>query len=108
MLGGELYIIFENIQFSGVNLYKGLIKDVFRKDKMRVVLQLLDNLTLYDENMYNMIWQRNDIDMNGMSSVVKLEKDGHIQFAIPYSKGWSVYVEGEKRFLEQSSTLFWE
>lgn len=73
---------------------------------LRIIVQPMTDLKTYEKNMYDSIEQTSNYATNSINSTVKLYDEGYIQYAIPYSKGWTAYINGEKTELERSSIIF--
>ncbi len=43
---------------------------------------------------------------NHLQGVVRAPQDGYVMFAIPYEKGWSIYVDGEKQEIKKANIGF--
>ena len=46
------------------------------------------------------------VDNNGFTSNVNLDKENYVFYAVPYEKGWSAYVDGEKVDIEKVNVGF--
>lgn len=75
-------------------------------DKLLLVAQPLDKLDSYTESLSKETLSGVNINDNEMTGSIDLSKDKLLCLSIPYSKGWTAYVDGKKAELKQADTMF--
>jgi uncharacterized membrane protein YfhO len=81
-------------------------KGVYSLDDLQVICQPVDNfnqqLALLKENILENI----SMEPNKITGTITADKDKLLCFQIPYSKGWTAYIDGKKVEFLQVNTMY--
>ncbi len=75
-------------------------------DSYSVVCQPTAELEEYTAQRKQDVLENITLDTNSISGTIHAEKDEALLLAIPYSEGWSAWVDGEKTDLKQANTMY--
>lgn len=75
-------------------------------DKMEVVCQSMDNYEKQVEQLSEDSMENEKIETNKVSGTIALQENKVLCLSIPYSKGWTAYVDGKKVELLQANTMY--
>ncbi|MBQ9938962.1 MAG: YfhO family protein [Oscillospiraceae bacterium] len=90
---------------------------VLNEEQIEKHKDILDYSSCYVSTFYddfeNSVWERTlgsayyfDYDNTGFTSKIELEEENLVFFSVPYEKGWSAYVNGEKAEIEKVNVGF--
>lgn len=79
---------------------------IYTFDDLRVVCQPMQEMNGYIDALKEDVLQDVEITTNIIEGNITLRNPKILILSIPYSKGWSVTVDGDKRELKQANTMF--
>jgi uncharacterized membrane protein YfhO len=75
-------------------------------DSIGIYSQSMDNLETYTDNLTEYVLENVEMDTNEISGTISLEEDRILVLSIPYQKGWTAYVDGEKTDLLRANYMY--
>lgn len=73
-------------------------------DDIKIICQPMTNYDEYIESLSKDVLENVKLENNKVSGTVNLKEDKIFCLSIPYTSGWSCYVDGEKRELLRANT----
>lgn len=77
-----------------------------RFDSMEIYSQPMEGLKQYAGALTEDVLENAEIGMNAVSGSISLAKDKMLVLSIPYQKGWTAYVDGEKKELLRANYMY--
>ncbi len=81
------------------------LRGVYSFDSIEIICQPMDNYVNQIEALKENTLQNVNIGTDIVTGNITLEKPGLVCFSIPYSTGWSAYVDGQKTKLYQANIM---
>lgn len=75
-------------------------------DSMELYSQPMTNLPKYADALRENVLENEKVDGNKVSGTISLDKDKYLVLSIPYQKGWTAYVDGEKTELLRANYMY--
>ena len=75
-------------------------------DDLRIVCQPTDRLDAYTEHLGEETLENIEFGINEFSGEIRLSRDKALVLSIPYSKGFTAYVDGEKTELKRANLMY--
>ncbi len=79
---------------------------VYTFDELSVISQPVDMLEECTDAMKEDVLENVEISTNRITGNISLEKDKLLCLSIPYSKGWTLYVDGKETELLQTNVMY--
>ena len=81
-------------------------KGEYTFDDINIIVQPMDNYVEQAGKLKEDVLENVVVGTNKVNGTIDLKDDKFLCVSIPYSKGWSVYVNGEKRELLRANTAY--
>lgn len=81
-------------------------KGTYTFDKLTIVNQPLDDAAKYAEARRENPLEHSVVDYNYITGGITLDTEKILCFSIPYSQGWTAYVDGKKTDIIKTNTAF--
>lgn len=75
-------------------------------DNLNVVCQPMDNYTKQVEKLRENTLQNEKVETNKISGTISLEKEKLLVLSVPYSEGWTAFVDGQKVDLLEANLMY--
>jgi len=106
--GQENFLV--NMGYNKKGLKKLTVKfgsaGVYKFDKMSVVCQPMEDLPEMTKALKEDVLENEKISVNSVEGNISLSQDKILCLSIPFSKGWTAYVDGEKVDLFKANGAF--
>lgn len=79
---------------------------VIRFEELSLYSQPMENVQKYTDNLTENVLENVTVGDNEVSGTISLEKDKTLVLSIPYQKGWTAYVDGEKTELQRANYAY--
>lgn len=79
---------------------------VYTFDDLRIVCQPMDKITEQTKKLSEEVLTDITMDTNRITGKISLSKPKVLVFSLPYSRGFSAYVDGEKAELKEANTMY--
>lgn len=79
---------------------------IYTFDQLSVISQPVDMLKECTDALKENVLENVEISTNRITGNISLEKDKLLCFSIPYSKGWTLYVDGKETELLQANVMY--
>lgn len=80
-------------------------RGVYTFDSIKIICQPMDNYASQIEDLKSITLQNMDIGTDSVTGTISLENPGLLCFSIPYSAGWSAYVDGRETKIYQANIM---
>lgn len=77
-----------------------------KMDSLKIYSQPMDQLPQYTEALTENVLENVMIGTNQLSGTISLEEAKTLVLSIPYQKGWTAYVDGEKAELQRANYTY--
>lgn len=81
-------------------------KGTFKLKDLQIWCQSMDNYEKHIDALREEVLENVETNWRGLTGDISVSKDKMLCIAIPYDKGWSAYVDGQKVKLYQANTAF--
>lgn len=81
-------------------------KGTFTLESLEVYAQSMENYASYVEKLSENTLENLEIDLNQVRGTLSLDRDKYLYFSIPYSRGWTATVDGEKTDILRANIAF--
>ena len=81
-------------------------KGVYSLDNFMVIYEPMDNYKAQVDALKSDVLENLQISANTIQGEITLSKTKLLQLAVPYSKGWTAWVDGEKAELYRSNLMY--
>ena len=75
-------------------------------DSMELYVQPMTNLSKYCDALREDVLENEKAEGNHVSGTITLDQDKYLVLSIPYQKGWTAYVDGEKTELLRANYMY--
>lgn len=75
-------------------------------DELSIVTQPLDNVVAFAADRKEDVLENAVVDGNYITGDIELDKRKLLCISVPYSRGWTAYVDGEKTEIQKVNTAF--
>ena len=75
-------------------------------DSLELYAQPMKNLSKYADALREDVLENEKVDGNRVSGTISLDQDKYLVLSIPYQKGWTAYVDGEKTELLRANYMY--
>jgi uncharacterized membrane protein YfhO len=79
---------------------------VINFDSIEVYSQSMDHAEQYIEDLSEDVLENVVMDTNQITGTISLDEDKILVLSIPYQKGWTAYVDGEKTELSRANYMY--
>jgi len=79
---------------------------IYQLSDIRVYCLPMSNYPRYMESLREDVMENTELGVNRVSGKINLLESKFLVLSIPYSKGWTAYVDGNKQELLQANTMF--
>ncbi len=79
---------------------------LYEFEDMKVVCQPMDNIVSQIKKLNENTLEQIKIDNNKVTGSITCDKDKILCMSIPYSEGWTAYVDGKQVELKRANTMF--
>lgn len=81
-------------------------RGVYDLSNLEIICQPLESYIEEVDNLSKDVLENEQIGINSVSGEISVSEDKFLCLTVPYSKGWTAYVNGEKAELLQANTMF--
>lgn len=78
----------------------------FTIDSLKVTCQPMDSYASYIDNLKENSLENVSIDGNTITGSISTDKEKLLVLSIPYQKGWTAYVDGEKVEIQKANLMY--
>ena len=75
-------------------------------DEFYIYCQPMDDMEAYTKARKEQVLENVEIDTNRVSGTISLPEEKYLVLSIPYQKGWTAYVDGQKAELLQANYMY--
>ncbi len=79
---------------------------IFSFDSIKLFAYPMEKYNLYKADMLEGKFEKFVVDTNSISATIEVEDKKILQFSVPYSIGWTAYVDGQKKKIYNTDTMF--
>lgn len=81
-------------------------KGSYKYDNLKVVCQPMDRLDEYTDHLQEDTIENLSIQDNDISCSIQVEERKALVFSVPYSDGWTAYVNGKETEIKKANVMF--
>lgn len=79
---------------------------IFSYDSIKVLAYPMEEYNIFKADMLEESFEKIVIGTNSISGTIEVKDKKMLQFSVPYSSGWTAYVDGQKRKIYNTDTMF--